>query len=209
MLITFIKMKLQLFFVFIFWTLIVNAQKHDNIWLLGYESDLAQEGVEGIKLDFDGNSLEVYPTDLGFSLDISSAVVSDTAGDLLFYTEGCRIYNKYHQVLENGEGINPGEVHDLKCDINANVFGYTAGRQSSLILPHPDNDSLYYLFHKHIIYIYEPEFDVITDGLYYTLIAPYENDGQGVVLEKNIPIIEEDLSYGELTAVKHANGSDW
>lgn len=189
--------------------MVLAAQKYDYIWLTGYNNDLSQDGIEGVKLDFNAEQLEVTSIDLGASLDISGAVISDTTGNLLFYTDGCRIINKDHQVIENGDGINPGEVHNLKCDESQYGFGYTAGRQSSLILPHSTNDSLFYLFHKHIIYEYEPEFDVITDGLYYTLIDAYGNNGQGRVLEKNIPIIEEDLSYGEMTAVKHANGIDW
>ena len=187
----------------------LNAQKHDYTWLLGYESDLSQAGIEGTIIDFNVDPVTVSPANLGTSMYVSSAAISDTMGSLLFYTDGCRIYGSNHELLENGTGINPGEVHDMQCDESTTDFGYTAGRQSSLILPHPTSDSLFYLFHKHIIYEYEPEFDVITDGLYYTLIDAYGNNGQGRVLEKNIPIIEEDLTYGQMTATKHANGRDW
>jgi hypothetical protein len=36
-----------------------------------------------------------------------------------------------------------------------------------------------------------------------------ENGGEGAVVQKNEIIISEDIYYGQLTAVKHANGQDW
>ncbi|MCB0552790.1 MAG: T9SS type A sorting domain-containing protein [Phaeodactylibacter sp.] len=195
------------FFLLAFTTSIGKAQKYDYIWLMGYESDLSMEGIEGIEFDFNTTTVSISPVSIGASLDISSAIISDSAGNLLFYTDGCRIIGANHQILENGEGINPGEVHDIQCGEDG--FGYTAWVQSSIILPTPGNGMVYYILHKHIIYQYQPEFEVITDGLYYTKVDVSLNNGEGSVVEKNIPLISEPLTAGQLTAVKHANGRDW
>jgi hypothetical protein len=106
--------------------------------------------------------------------------------------------------MENGEDLNPGEVSDTWCPT-----GYTSGQQSTLILPMPQTDSIYYIFHKSIAYEYSPDFDVVTDKLLYTVVDIKLNDNKGGVVTKNEELWIEEQTYGELTAVKHANGKDW
>jgi len=133
----------------------------------------------------------------------SLACISDTSGQLLFYTNGCSIANVQNEIIENSEGLNPGAISDDLCEI-----GYPGGRQSCLILP-AGEPSKFYLFHKGIYY-QEGTFSYGgTNPLYYTLIDMSLNEGKGKAIEKNIPLIEEDITYGQLTAVKHANGNDW
>ena len=182
------------------------GQKHDYIWMLGYNSNATSEypGVEGIKVNFN-----ILPPSFDYEVTnmnilSSNATISDSLGNFLFYTNGCFIAGAGHELMENGDNLNPGEVHDIQCE-----YGYTAGTQSCLILPNPGNSFQYYLLHKHIIYEYEPEFDVVTDILYYSLIDMSLNGGKGSIIQKNVPLIQERLTYGQLTAVKHANGKDW
>ena len=192
--------------LFLVFPLFSFGQKHDYVWMFGYDSNATSgyPGIEGVKIDFNilPPSIEYEVTNM--NIFVSNATISDSVGNLLFYTNGCFIAGKDHELMENGDNINPGEVHDIQCE-----YGYTAGTQSCLILPNPGNSNQYYFFHKHIIYEYEPEFDVITDIIYYSLIDVSLNEGQGSVIEKNIPIVHEPLTYGQLAAVKHANGQDW
>ena len=106
--------------------------------------------------------------------------------------------------MENGDSINGVHQSNVR-----GLIGYTAGRQSSLILPMPGSDSLYYLFHKRIIYQEEPVFDVITDRILYSVVDMSANQGLGRVVEKNVVLFDEPTVGGQLTAVKHANGEDW
>lgn len=111
------------------------------------------------------------------------ATMSDTNGNLLFYTNGVRVWNKNHQVMDNGAGLN----------------GHISSTQSSLIVPWPGNDSLFYIF--------------ITDavgqfnGLQYSLVNIRENNGLGKVTLKNVllqtPVCEK------LTGTHHTNGIDF
>ena len=131
-------MKKLLLFLFLPFSLI--GQKHDNIWLLGYESDLTVPGIDGVIADFNANENTFSHQTISFSLLNGSIGISDGLGNLLFYTNGCDVSNSNHELLLNGNDINPGEVHDIQCDL----YGYTAGSQSSLILPMPESDSIYY-----------------------------------------------------------------
>ena len=137
---------------------------------------------------------------------VCNSSICDTAGNLMFYTNGCNIAGVDDAILENGEGINPGQVHQVKCD-QENV-GYPSGYQSSIILPLPGSDHQYYLFHKRIVYNNSGTI-ITTDKLLYSTIDMSENNGQGKVIVKNVEFMNDLLAVGELTAVKHANGKDW
>lgn len=123
----------------------------------------------------------------------------------MFYTNGCAIVGASDEVLKNGDSLNLGNVYDVKC---AQEGYYTSGYQSVIVLPTPHSIDEYYLFHKKIIYTYNP-FDIKVDKLYYSKVNMGQNNSNGAVVEKNIEIMSDDISYGQLTAVKHANGKDW
>jgi len=177
------------------------AQKHDYNWVMGYDSHLGFPDKEGVFINF--NEIPFLPEYKPIQLFIrqSNASISDSNGTLLFYTNGCAISNDSNVIIQNGAGLNPGAVSDAQCD-----WGYTAGAQSCLALPFPNVDSFFILLHKSIIYIYEPEFRVLTDKLYCTTI---NTNSPIKAIEKNTILVSDTLDAGQLTAVKHANGIDW
>jgi hypothetical protein len=68
-----------------------------------------------------------------------------------------------------------------------------------VLIPHPGNDSLVYLFTIGVNSF---------DGLYYTLINYKANNDSGVVIQKNV-IVQQVPAFDGLTAVRHGNGRDW
>jgi hypothetical protein len=108
--------------------------------------------------------------------------ISDSNGFLQLYTNGQTVWNMNHRVIPNGTGLK----------------GNISSTQAALIIPIPDNDTLFYIFTT----------DVATqsNGLMYSIVNIAANNGEGAVIEKNIilktPICEK------LTAVYHANGKD-
>lgn len=56
--------------------------------------------------------------------------ISDSCGNLLFYTDGSTVYNKNHFVMTNGTGLE----------------GDFSSTQSALVIPKPQDDSIYYVF---------------------------------------------------------------
>ncbi|MCO6492507.1 MAG: T9SS type A sorting domain-containing protein [Phaeodactylibacter sp.] len=196
-------------FFFLTLPLFCLGQKHDYVWMFGYNSNATLEypGIEGVRLDFNESPPTVDYAPVGGNINVSNATISDENGNLLFYTNGCAIYKADHEIMENGSGLNPGNVSIEWCGKDG--YGYIAGVQSCLVLPHPGESNKYVLFHKHLLLQYEPFFDAISDSLLYTLVDMSLSNNEGVVIEKNTPIIEEPLTYGQVTAVKHANGKDW
>jgi hypothetical protein len=165
---------------------------------------------EGVQLRFTDQGLEVDSVFIAVEMGYSSLAISNAAGELIFYTNGCDIYNASHERMLNGNDINPGTVHELQCNQGpSSDKAYTAGNQSTIGLPAPGDDDLYYLLHKRIEIYTDGGLDVRTDKLLYTEIDLTLDEGLGGVTNKNISLVEDTLSYDYLTAVKHANGNDW
>ena len=197
-------MKQVIFIALVLIPLIGVAQKHDNVWMFGYDNYLDLSGFKGMKGEFSENMLNFESVLTHLKIIKSNATIANANGELLFYTNGCHLADATHNIMENGNDINPGAVHDNHCD----DWGYTAGTQSCLILPMPASENKYYLFHKLLTYVYEPDFDGIST-LLSTTVDITLNEGKGAVVEKNIPVINDSLTYGQLSAVKHANSIDW
>ncbi|GIV30656.1 MAG: hypothetical protein KatS3mg029_0007 [Saprospiraceae bacterium] len=194
------------FFLLIFsFPVILTAQKHDYNWLFGYQPINGPHPVIGnSKIDFNDFPPAISKVTNGtISFDLTNASISDSTGNLLFYTNGIVVVNAQHQVMENGDSLNPGEVAwDWYNE------GYIV-QQGALILPVPSSANKYYLFHSlrerqndQIPYPYSPY-------LYMTLIDMNENNGLGTVVFKNNILLTDTLALGKLVATKHANGRDW
>jgi hypothetical protein len=139
--------------------------------------------------------------------------MSNAEGKLIFYTNGCEIHNARHQLMENGDGINPGEVHDVHCDESQHSPGYTVPWQGAVGIPMPANEHTSYLFHIKKTYRPPPNSNSSRNTqLLYTTVDSEADSGMGAVIEKNILLIDNTenlIPLGEITAVKHANGQDW
>jgi hypothetical protein len=175
---------------------------------MGFDHDRGNTAIEGVYLSF-SPELSVRPETHLIELNSTTSSICDSEGNLQFYTNGCKVANWRHELMENGDGINPGPIHEQYCiDERYPWRGiYIAGHESAISLPSPGSgDSLYYLFHKGREKINGESYN---GPLYYTLINMAGNEGTGKVEEKNVVIVDEDLHFGQLTAVKHADGVRW
>lgn len=111
-------------------------------------------------------------------------VMSDTSGNLLFYTDGDTVWNKLHQPMPNGWGLN-----------GCGNFG--SSEQAVLIIPQPRNDSLFYIF--------------TTDcwensgagGFSYSIVNINVNNNLGDVIIKNQTLFTPSSEV--VTSIKHGN----
>lgn len=204
-------MRSLIVLLLLFYSCSIIAQigdKHDYIWILGRDVDLTIPGGQGNLYDFNGDSLEVSFLVKDMEIEITNASISDTAGNLLFYTNGCYIADATHEMMENGDEINyPGWAYDTHCT------GFDGYRhiQGAMILPQPDSSDIYYLFHTKTTLMEIPpfDFDILGTPFLYTKIDMSKNNGLGAVVEKNQFVLGDTLQPEHLTAVRHANGNDW
>lgn len=177
--------------------------KHDYVWVGG--NDLTDSNFTNIIMDFNSDMLDIYRDTLLVDFFVTNASICDAGGNLLFFSNGCAIYDAFGQVMENGDDINPGIVHDNQCP---NGGSYTSPK-GMIILPKPGNAGEYYVFHDAITYGVASPYLVYHDRLYYTVVDMSQNGGLGAVMEKNELLTQDTLFGGTLSAVKHANGEDW
>ncbi len=176
------------------------AQKHDNTWIWGSGFSTRPS----ILFDFSGGVMNMDTIRPSLTMHRTNSSISDSNGNLLFYTNGLKIYNAQYQLMENGDSLNPGAAADL---VISQGEGYLIP-EGSVIIPHPTQENKYYLFHQAST---PPLGAPVLEYLYFSLIDMNADSGMGRVELKNQPIAtqSDSMIYGQLEAVKHANGIDW
>jgi len=126
------------------------SQKYDNTWILGYDNNTSKEGgyidaAEGMILRFDQSppSIEKYP--IPFKMLSSSIISHPETGELMFYTNGCRIMGKNHDIMENGDSINPGDQFKYYCNEGPSSFYSNFNGNLALPMPGTSNSDKYVL----------------------------------------------------------------
>jgi hypothetical protein len=197
------KPLLLLFFLAPF---VIFAQKHDYQWVMGYGNPNNNDtsGVfGGMFLNFEQLPFRVYKKNLSMNFGNFCSICSDSIGDLLYYSNGIRIYNDDHSLMENGDTINPGSLsiwNNFKDSGYPNPIG-------GFSIPKPGKYNQYYLFHSAASFVNN---NLLITPLYYSLIDLSINNNLGKVLEKNIVLVESmDVDIIWPSFVKHANGRDW
>jgi len=174
------------------------AQKHDYNWVMGYDYNYPDPSGN-VRIDFNFQPPKAFQENLKMNFSVCSGSFSDSSGNLLFYTNGIRIFNKNHQLMEGGDSINPGPVWN-----NQQLYGnVTTYPQVAIYKP---NSSLCYLFHTDVFNGGSVSLSY-TKHLYYSIIDTKANNGLGKVVSKNQILLEGEIMWP--AAVKHGNGRDW
>ncbi len=167
-----------LFFALFCYTLSSWGQKHDYIWLMGQNSQTNPEHAGNV-IDFNNSPPDIYYEFRDMYFYQVNASICDTAGNLLFYTNGIYVANALNEPMENGQGLNPGQFAD-----DLQEYGYILD-QGAMILPVPEHHNLYYLLHLDRV-SNQPQSGSSSRNFYITLIDISKNNGLGTVLFKSM-----------------------
>lgn len=160
--------------LFLLLPILAFPQGEANIWYFGHNA--------GIQFNTDGSVAALTNGQL-YTAE-GCAVLSNTAGNLMMYTDGQTIYNANHQIMINGDGL----------------LGNWSSSQSATIVPKPGNTNLYYVFTL--------DSYAGVNGFQYSVVDMSLDGGLGAVTaEKNILVYTP--SNEKLAVVKHANGTDY
>jgi gliding motility-associated-like protein len=176
----------------------IYAQREANIWHFG----------NGNSLDFNSGAA-VQTTGSAMQTNEGCASYSDALGNLLFYTNGGgrvpaagqdpgHIWNKNNGVMYDMQGLEGG--------------GFSSA-QSSVIIPAPGEQNVYYLFTIDELEHYIDASPAILAaepngrGFRYFKIDMNLNAGLGAVTQANMQLY--DYSLEGLCAIRHANGTDY
>jgi hypothetical protein len=191
--------KKQLTVFFILLSIMSFSQGLNNLWMFGY--DPAPAGKADI--EFSSGAPIITTSNRNINLSMTHANITDTNGNLLFYTNGAIVANSLDDTMPNGDSLSPATYTFSGA---WQYFGFPLV-QGSLILPVPNDNSKYYLFHESV--------DILPNGiqrplhLYYSIIDMNLDSGYGDLTIKNNILLSDTLAGGELLSVKHANGRDW
>lgn len=133
------------------------SQGYDNNWVFGDSAGLSFNTGEPVSFESSMLTFE------------ACASISDSTGNLLFYTNGEKVWNKNHELMQNGDSLHLGGL---------TLFGsnYTQG---VIILPYPENENLYYIFYLTDYVVPEDNF-----GIEYSIVDMELDGGLGAVTEK-------------------------
>ena len=164
-----------LFLIFVFSALSAAAQRETDHWYFGQKAGL----------HFAGNGNPNFLTDSKMKALEGCTAISDSLGNLLFYTAGDTVYNKFHQIMNNGYLL----------------AGDQSATQSSVVVPDPYKPDFYYLFTV-------DELGNNTNGLRYSVINVAASNGAGSVIAKNIPLLSPVAEKITVVDDRHSR-SNW
>jgi PKD repeat protein len=157
----------------LFFALTTKGQQGNN-WYFG--------GGAGISFQ---NGAPVALLDGQMFTNEGCAAISDNNGQLLFYTDGIRVWNRAHQVMPNGFGLS----------------GDPSSSNSAIVVPKPGSNVIYYVFTA------DAAENGNIKGYRYSEVDMSLNGGLGdVTAVKNVLLYTP--SQEKLTAVRHSNGID-
>lgn len=201
------KKHLLLFFILCLCIDTDAQNKRDYYWPFGKDQS-PEPGLQASAFDFNIQPFEPQIRQGGLSFDQNNTSICDEEGNLLFYSNGCAVANRFHEVMPNGTGINAGRYFSERWFDGDCSAGYP-GRQDILALPDPNNDQWYYLIQKPLEY--NP---ILPDPVYnkyirYSWISMARDSGRGDVITHNKELYEGEVLWSYLTAINHSNGKDW
>jgi len=174
----------------------IEAQR-DNVWVM-----------RDFTIDFSEKYISLNETNTDITFDRTKASICDDEGNILFYSNGCGVYNVDNQLMPNGDSINYNIFYDDW--IEGCKYGYLSS-QGMIVLPDPANDYGYYIIHKPSeINRENGDIEFTSDELRYSYVDMRLDAGRGAVTNKNEVFLKKELkktSY--LSAMQHNNQKDW
>ncbi len=142
-------------------------------------------------LDFNSGN-PIPQNDSGISTIECSSSISDSDGNLLFYTNGERIYDREFNTMANGDGI----------------LGHKSSTSGAIIIADPGNLSRYYVFTSDAVQFYQENPAMpVGKGLNYSVVDMSLNGGLGEVVLKNVNLLPQTSE--KLSAVSRGDGTGY
>lgn len=153
------------------------AQKQSSNWYFGNNAGISF--LNGRPEPLINSNMNAYE---------GCASISDSTGNLLFYTNGVTIWDRTHNTMLNGSGL----------------LGDTSSTQSAIIIPQPGKPNIFYVFTVDDIILVDSE--ISTYGLCYSIVDMALNNGLGAVTSVKNYLLRSAVSE-KITAVSSQDQS--
>jgi len=167
-----------LFVVLLFFSASTFAQKETANWFFGEQA--------GLNFNFG----DVVPITNGALTTLEGcSSISKASGELLFYTDGEKVWNRNNQLMPDGTGL----------------LGSNSATQSALIVPKPSASNIYYIFTSDVVSAYGSGGN--GNGINYSIVDMDADSGLGNVIVKNNALLSQGSE--KITAVIASNEIDY
>ncbi|MCC6410814.1 MAG: T9SS type A sorting domain-containing protein [Saprospiraceae bacterium] len=201
-------LKFCIFLVYFGVVSFLQAQKHDYVWKSGINTTVTIDSTV-FAIDFLNDlNPNLYKTPDSLLLGQANITISDSSGNILFYSNGCLVRNRTGQTMDSGGGINLGtdpSVYYIKCGpLGLGAYPVVQGLFSLPLL-----GNKYGLFYIQFDEISNPWPNSMCkhNAFQYAIINMDDNQGLGKVEIKDSILLEGCFQVA--VANKHANGRDW
>jgi hypothetical protein len=150
----------------------VNAQNAAKNWIFGQKA----------RINFNGSTPTVSSVNT-INTNEGSSSISDSNGNLLFYTDGITVWDKNNNIMANGTGL----------------LGSASSTTAALIVPCNCN--------KYFIFTTDDTFNQYANGLRYSIVDMTANSNLGTVTSKNTALLSRAAE--KIAAVSDGNGGFW
>jgi len=188
--------NLTFVFLLLLTSKVLVAQKENNVWV----------GGRHVGLNFEGGNPVLFDRTDSATFWRTNASVCDSAGNLLFYTNGPLIFNRNFQVMQNGDNLDVGDYATV-------TPGLLSVADGAAIVPKVDEPNKYYVFHVDLNWM---DIDTLSQvllptHLYYSIVDMSLENGLGGVVggQKDVLVFSDTLTENGMKIVKHGNGRDY
>jgi hypothetical protein len=132
-------------------------------------------------LDFSNGHPVADPSGQLSTVSSGNATISDTNGNLLFYTEGRTVWNRYHNKMPNGTGLGTT----------------TTAHDAVVIIPKPGDNNIYYIFSV------DGWENGTKSAMCYSMVDMSLDNSKGDIIQKRIKLFSR--CTGQLSATKDSS----
>ncbi|NVO03354.1 MAG: hypothetical protein HXX09_11705, partial [Bacteroidetes bacterium] len=165
-------MKKRLLIIILFFNFLAAFPQHESdYWYFGFNAGM--HFVSGTPVALTDGAMYTWE---------GCSALTNGNGDLMFYTDGRKVWNNTHQVMPNGNGL----------------LGDSSSTQSGMVVELPGVNKQYYLF----------TVDELggADGLRYSIIDMNLDGGKGDIFQKNVAL--HNPVSEKISATFHSNNSN-
>ncbi len=150
-------MRFYLAIILTLYGLSVSGQGENNIWIFGFRAGI----------DFNGGTATPVPSAISGGNMEACASVSDATGQLLFYTNGSRVWDRAHNLMPGGNTLHGRPVSSLT----------ESSQHGAQIVPVIGEPGKYYIFS---LTEWEAHASMYGGRLFYSVVDMSLNGGRGI-----------------------------
>jgi WD40 repeat protein len=150
---------------------LILAQHQADTWFFGSHSAIQFTGMPAPIINGAINTAK------------GCASISDSLGNVMFYTDGSKVWNANNNVMQNGTGLLGG-----------------ASTQAALITPKPGSNTEYYIFTNDV--------NNGQNGLQYSIVDMTLDSGKGAVTAQNF-LVQDQITEKMAITSTHSGDAYW